>query len=336
MIATMGVVLLARAASGAIGAVHARRRRWPGPRSPCSSSRRRSGTGLVGARCVRRVRRLRSRACSSRWCATRSAPSATSSPRRTSGVTASVLAPLLFLPLLAFRKLAPALPLTALYFVADVPLVGPDGGGRTVPLLAFAFVAATLRPGPARAGRSIERVLVDRGLLALLIGAGVAALLTTSALAPYAEAVAPRRPGRGRPARGRSPPSRRWSSVRVPEALAAELAERTRLRGPRPGRVRPRTPHRRRRRPRARRGRRSRDLDDHERFLLRRRIEDRGLRAPRAGRRHRRVRAPHAGSTERRPARQGRAAAARRRRRARRRRPGRALAKFRSPSGRSG
>ena len=56
---------------------------------------------------------------------------------------------------------------TALYFVADVPVTGADGGGRIVPLVAFAFVAAPF--ALARLGRqSVERVLVDRRLLALL------------------------------------------------------------------------------------------------------------------------------------------------------------------------
>lgn len=189
-------------------------------------------------------------------------------------VTASVLGPLLFLPLLSLRKLAPALPLQALYFVADAPLIGPDGGGRTAALVAFAFVAAPA--ALAKLGRrSIERVLVDRGLLTLLLAAGLAALLTTSPLAPHAEAW--RRDGRQEEARRAAlaavPPV---VSVRVPEPLAPELAERRRIVITAPGETDPE---------RLTAGVDAlvldestlRELDEHERFLLRRRIEDQGF-----------------------------------------------------------
>ena len=161
-----------------------------------------------------------------------------------------------------------------LYFVAEVPLIGPDGGGRTVPLIVFAFVAAPV--AMARLGRrSIERVLVDRGFLMLLLAAGVAALLTTSPLAPHAEAW--RRDGVGEDDRRAAieavPP---LVSVRVPEALATELAERRRVELVLPGESDPE---------RLTDGVDAlvldeatlRDLDDHGRFLLRRRIEDQGF-----------------------------------------------------------
>ena len=184
-----------------------------------------------------------------------------------------VLSPLLFLPVLSLRKLAPALPLTALYFVADVPVTGPDGGGRMVPLLAFAFVAAPF--ALARLGRqSIERVLVDRRLLILLGVAAVAALLSASALSPYADTWRRSRPGEDdlRVALAAVPAD---LPARVPEALAPELAERRHLELTPPGL--------------ANIGaltarvdvlvldESSLPLDAYERFLLRRRIEDRGF-----------------------------------------------------------
>lgn len=184
-----------------------------------------------------------------------------------------VLAPLLFLPVLAFRKLAPALPLQVLYLIADVPVVGADGGGRTLPLVAFAFVAAPF--ALARLGRrSIERTLVDRRLLVLVAIAAVAAVFSSSALAPAAQAWRRDEPGEAerRAAIAAVPP---LVPARVPVAIATELAERNRLELVAPG---------------------ARDpaaltdgvdvlvldesatgLDDHERFLLRRRVEDEGF-----------------------------------------------------------
>ena len=138
-----------------------------------------------------------------------------------------VLAPLAFLPVLSARKLLPAVPLTALVLVADVPLRGGDGGGRMVPLVASSFVAATF--ALTRFGRpSIERVIVDRRLLSLVALASVAALLTTSPMTPYD------RPwsvdGDGEQAQrdvlAAIPPI---VPVRVPADLAAEVAARRRV-----------------------------------------------------------------------------------------------------------
>jgi uncharacterized membrane protein len=135
-----------------------------------------------------------------------------------------VLAPLLFLPLLSLRKLVPALPLTALVLVADVPSRGPDGGGRTVPLVAFAFVAATF--ALARLGRpSVERVLVDRRVLVVVAVAALAAATTESPLSPYEhpwEVDVPDEEAR-RDALAVLPPV---VAVRVPADLAIEVADR--------------------------------------------------------------------------------------------------------------
>lgn len=192
-----------------------------------------------------------------------------------------VLAPLLFLPVLAFRKLVPALPLQSLYFIAEVPLVGADGGARTVALVAFAFVAAPF--ALARLGRrSIERVLVDRRLLVLMASAALAALVTASPLGPHSAGWSGTRPGEAdlRVALEAVPPGVR---VRAPEALVTELAERRRVELLDPAEARPSeltngidalvldesTLE---------------DLDDYDLFLLRRRIEDRGfVLAERAG-----------------------------------------------------
>ena len=138
-----------------------------------------------------------------------------------------VLAPLAFLPVLAARKLLPAVPLTALVLVADVPLRGADGGGRMVPLVATSFVAATF--ALARFGRpSVERVIVDRRLLAVVALASFGALLTTSPLSPYDRPWSVDGDGETgrREALSALPPI---VAVRVPADLATEIADRRRV-----------------------------------------------------------------------------------------------------------
>lgn len=142
-------------------------------------------------------------------------------------VLAWVLGPLAFLSLVSPRKLAPALPLTALVLVADVPVTGANGGGRTVPLLAATFVAATF--GLGRLGRpSLERVIVDRRLLGVLAAAASAAFALQSPLSPYEEPWEIDRPGEAarREALGFLPPV---VAIRVPADLASEVAERRRV-----------------------------------------------------------------------------------------------------------
>lgn len=142
-------------------------------------------------------------------------------------VVAWVLGPLAFLSLLSPRKLVPALPLTALVLVADVPVTGANGGARMVPLVAAAFVGATF--GLARLGRaSVERVIVDRRLLGVLTAAALAALAINSPLSPYMRPWEIDRPGEDdrREAVAFLPPV---VPVRVPADLAPEVAERRRV-----------------------------------------------------------------------------------------------------------
>lgn len=138
-----------------------------------------------------------------------------------------VLAPLLFLPILSFRKLVPALPLTALVLIANVPVRGANGGARLVPLIAFAFIGAAY--SLERLGRpSIERVVVDRRLVGLLLLAAVAAVVTAWPLTPYEQpwSIDGDRESAKREAVATLPPV---VPVRVPGELAPEVAERRRV-----------------------------------------------------------------------------------------------------------
>ena len=95
-----------------------------------------------------------------------------------------VLAPLLFLPLLAPRYLIPAVPLQVLYLLAAVPLSGPLGAQHLVPTIPFAFVAATF--ALSRIGRrNVERVVVDRRVLIALVLAAVGFFALDAASSPY-------------------------------------------------------------------------------------------------------------------------------------------------------
>jgi uncharacterized membrane protein len=95
-----------------------------------------------------------------------------------------VLAPLLFLPLLAPRYLIPSVPLQTLYLLAAVPLAGAAGVQHLVPTIPFAFVAATF--ALSRIGRrSVERVSVDRRVLIALVLAAVGFFALDAASSPY-------------------------------------------------------------------------------------------------------------------------------------------------------
>ncbi|MEY2432060.1 MAG: hypothetical protein QOC92_1785 [Acidimicrobiaceae bacterium] len=95
-----------------------------------------------------------------------------------------LLAPLLFLPVLAPRYLVPALPLQALYLLADVPVRGNGTNEFGLPLTVFAFVAAIFALN--RMGRrSIERVVVDRRVLIALTVAALGFFSTDALNSPY-------------------------------------------------------------------------------------------------------------------------------------------------------
>ena len=92
-----------------------------------------------------------------------------------------LLAPLLFLPVLAPRYLVPALPLQALYLVAEIP---KQGNEVALPLTVFTFVAATF--ALTRMGRmGIERIAVDRRMLIALSVAAIAFFATEAVDSPY-------------------------------------------------------------------------------------------------------------------------------------------------------
>jgi uncharacterized membrane protein len=92
-----------------------------------------------------------------------------------------LLAPLLFLPVLSPKLLLPAVPLQALYHVADVRPRAVDVG---LPLTVFAFVAATFALN--RMGRKgVERVMVDRRVLIALVVAALGFFATEADSSPY-------------------------------------------------------------------------------------------------------------------------------------------------------
>jgi uncharacterized membrane protein len=95
-----------------------------------------------------------------------------------------LLAPLLFLPLLAPKYLFPAVPLQALYLVADVPTTGAAGARYTVAFTAFSFVAAAFALSHM-GRRNVERVVVDRRLVVALVIASAAFFAGFASNSPY-------------------------------------------------------------------------------------------------------------------------------------------------------
>lgn len=104
-----------------------------------------------------------------------------------------VLAPLLFLPLVSFRRFAPALPGLALAMIADRAVAEAAGAGvldlapiaaHIAPSIAFTFVALVF--ALERIGqRSVVRVNVDRRVLGALLCGTVLFFLVESPSAPY-------------------------------------------------------------------------------------------------------------------------------------------------------
>jgi uncharacterized membrane protein len=97
----------------------------------------------------------------------------------------TLLAPVVFLPVLAPRYLLPAIPLQVLYMVADVPREDVFGQ-QTVAVTAFIFIATAF--ALSRIGRmGVEKVIVDRRVLAALLLAGTVFFVRDAASSPYRE-----------------------------------------------------------------------------------------------------------------------------------------------------
>ena len=99
-------------------------------------------------------------------------------------VVVAILAPLLFLPMVAPRYVLPALPLFALYLTADVPTNELTESGQRVPVIVCMFIALIF--ALRKTGRVIvQRVNVDRTVIgALLITASVF-FVSNSVASPY-------------------------------------------------------------------------------------------------------------------------------------------------------
>ncbi|MEM8925307.1 MAG: DUF2079 domain-containing protein [Actinomycetota bacterium] len=94
-----------------------------------------------------------------------------------------LLAPLIFLPLLSLRYLAPAFPLGALYLVAD-PEVASAFAERSAILLAFMMIAAAYALN--RLGNmGVDRVFLDARVLSTLTAASVLLFVAESPVSPY-------------------------------------------------------------------------------------------------------------------------------------------------------
>jgi uncharacterized membrane protein len=97
----------------------------------------------------------------------------------------TLLAPVVFLPVLAPRYLLPVVPLQVLYMVTDVPREAVFGQ-QTVAITAFVFIATAF--ALSRIGRmGVEKVYVDRRVLAALLLAGSVFFIRDAASSPYRE-----------------------------------------------------------------------------------------------------------------------------------------------------
>ncbi len=108
----------------------------------------------------------------------------------------TLLAPVVFLPVLAPRYLLPVVPLQVLYMVADVPRDAVFGQ-QTVAITAFVFIASAF--ALSRIGRmGVEQVHVDHRVLAALLLAGCVFFIRDAASSPYREPWEWGASGRGR------------------------------------------------------------------------------------------------------------------------------------------
>jgi len=95
----------------------------------------------------------------------------------------TLLAPLIFLPLLSLRMLAPALPLTALYMIAGGP-IETTTAERSAMLLAFLMISATFALN--RLGKmGVDRVFLDGRVLSTLSAAAILLFVSSSPISPY-------------------------------------------------------------------------------------------------------------------------------------------------------
>jgi len=96
-----------------------------------------------------------------------------------------LLAPVLFLPLVAPRYLLPALPIYALYLAADVPVGRVAESAQAVPIAAFVFIATVF--ALKRSGQVlVERVNVDRRVVLALVLTASVFFVADAASSPYA------------------------------------------------------------------------------------------------------------------------------------------------------
>ncbi|QGG95251.1 DUF2079 domain-containing protein [Actinomarinicola tropica] len=101
-------------------------------------------------------------------------------------VLVALLAPVAFLSTLAPRRLLPFAPVLAIPFVADVPIAGPEGVGHLVAPLAGVFIALPFALENL-GRRNIERVTVDRRILAALTLAALTFFVLDAPSSPYSE-----------------------------------------------------------------------------------------------------------------------------------------------------
>lgn len=146
------------------------------------------------------------------------------------GTLVMLFAPVLFLPFVAPRYLLPAVPLFALYLVADVQPTGKlEEATQTIPIAAFIFVATVF--ALKRSGRVlVERVNVDKRLLLALVLTASVFFVLDSATSPYEQ---PWDWGRRDAADGARLEAIELipedGAVRASPRLLPRLAERTRL-----------------------------------------------------------------------------------------------------------
>lgn len=96
-----------------------------------------------------------------------------------------MLTPVVFLPLLSLRHLAPSLPLVILYLIAEVPAEAAMAE-RSAMLLAFVLIATTF--GLNRLGQmGVDRVFLDVRILATLVAAAVLSFVSSSPISPYTQ-----------------------------------------------------------------------------------------------------------------------------------------------------